>query len=395
MPLPGYLSRRRSTTTQYQLTIHDLNCRYPRAGHDALEIDTGLTIHQIHRLIDEKQVLPRLTSTVVSQSLGSMFRNGSAEPAHLSASGVMPETTAASQVGPISFRPAVAEMLFHTELWARSLQRPWLLHTTCDSEEGLWHKINRLKPRVRSYALRAPSVTQYLSKQQVISLLEAAYYTNWQGYVLNGFLTVTSCLLNPIENRAGSHFSRFRELANKWFEHRNVPWLAMYVWERGSKNGAHVHMLFHCPKSLESEFRAWMRKSLLEGTGHRRLPPHSVRLSVSSEKSVMVQNKRLQYLLKGLDPKSAIRDHEGCRMSLSNYLQIKPVSSGEISWKRVGFSQVIGRRWQDRHGFPSPFRERNMPDQSVVFSPSNLTAPSTPFTDGSEIVEVIIRLQDE
>lgn len=202
--------------------------------------------------------------------------------------------------------------------------------------------------------IKARRRTHHIPSEQVVSVLDAIYFANFQGVLMNAELTMTFMDLGCADD-AECHeaFARFLDRLRAWKNGNKVSVPYFYVWERARDRGLHVHFQGHVPAHLHDQFRKWVVASMesLPGRWRKFGRPH---LKLRRQPSVNSQFAWTRYLLKGVRPQQGLI--VGGRRYRFNECGIKPRVSGEVVFKRVGISESVGAAARKLAGFqPLPW----------------------------------------
>ncbi len=194
-----------------------------------------------------------------------------------------------------------------------------------------------------------PTRSRYLSSRHALNLFRACDFAHHTGRGFNRFVTIAFRDM-PLEEVYPA-FQAFLDKYRSWLEHKRkleaVPSLGpassrldlfpSYAFVQENQTHPHVHVLFHIPKELESEFDKkfvrWAEKVLPEGG-----PSDVDAKDLQAREDV----KRVaNYMMKGLRKKDAKRF----------FLEATVVYQGETVGKRSGISRNLGPVQQEAIGF--------------------------------------------
>lgn len=213
---------------------------------------------------------------------------------------------------------------------------------------------------------RPPVVTDHLSVVEWRRMYEAVAAANYQGWVLNTFVTISWELSGAKNPRyITSLHERFLQLLHRWcydrtmalrvrpnpkLDAQEVPYACIWVKEVGRVMGLHTHLLVHIPKPLFPKFRIWLQRAVHKlaemDLPDPRLAAPARRLAHSSLlMSVHDQWRVFHYLMKGQD-----RENGDIPVLMSGYSDFltgefptaKAVAQGRIAGLRCGASKTLG-----------------------------------------------------
>lgn len=205
---------------------------------------------------------------------------------------------------------------------------------------------------------RVLAESRVLSSRDFLRLYKGVATANYNGWILNTFVTISwslAGLTDPSAVRAAQ--GAFQERLTSWFHYRRKlnrqypPLAAIWVKEVGRTLGLHTHYLLHVPESERREFAAWARKSVATATrsqvrafrktarGQPMLVTHiKDRIEIGDQWNVF------QYMAKGVDPDILTNVIEPARLRVltQEYTGLKRLSDeGTVIGQRCGRSKAI------------------------------------------------------
>ena len=201
------------------------------------------------------------------------------------------------------------------------------------------------------------SESRVLNKRDFERLYEAVATANYNGWILNTFVTISwtlAGLADPSAVRAAQ--ASFQERLTSWFQYRRMadpnypPCAAIWVKEVGKTMGLHTHYLLHVPEN-ERLFARWARRSATKGTdspnwvsgktarGRPMLVTH-----VEDRMEIEDQWNVFQYMAKGVDPDILTNVVQPARLKVltQEYTGLKRLSDeGTVVGQRCGRTKAI------------------------------------------------------
>jgi hypothetical protein len=189
----------------------------------------------------------------------------------------------------------------------------------------------------------------YLSRRAAENLMDALSFAETIGFPLNVSVDINWVMFGGTTHDR-IRLARLQERVSKWCVRRDFPLTMIWVREVGGYGAPHVHILLHVLPWLAAngEFELALNRAVEPEGG----PNHDQAIRV---RPAYDPEGKLRYMLKGLRRKDAA------------LLGVRRTSyQGEITGKRAGTTENIGRRARDRYWI----REgRSTPD---VGAPYNL-----------------------
>jgi hypothetical protein len=209
---------------------------------------------------------------------------------------------------------------------------------------------------------RVLSESRVLSSRDFLRLYKGVATANYNGWILNTFVTISwslAGLTDPSAVRAAQ--ASFQERLTSWFQYRRradlnyPPLAAMWVKEVGQTMGLHTHYLIHVPENERSEFARWARSSVATATGSprrafRKTPrgqPMQVTVVQHVGRDFAGQWNVFRYMAKGMDPDILTNVIEPARRRVltEEYLGLKDLSDeGTVVGQRCGRSKAISTK---------------------------------------------------
>jgi hypothetical protein len=215
----------------------------------------------------------------------------------------------------------------------------------------------------------ASAFTRKISAEDFDKLYTAICYANSCGWILNVEMTVTWPLLGcRSDTEAGGALAHLLHLMYHFCsDKRGLPFVVVWVMERGPERGLHTHFAAHLPAAVKPEFLRWLGRALETVTG---VDPDAVRVrspdgqrlrplhcDFRSSYSALSQWRWFKYMMKGIDPVPDNVDlASNSVQKLWRVLGVRPEPVGLMSTQRVGVTRSIGRGARDAASFHSPFR---------------------------------------
>ena len=176
-------------------------------------------------------------------------------------------------------------------------------------------------------------VSEHLSAYDFFRLYDAVAFANTRGWVMNTELTMT---FHTPDDKALATFQDFMKRFRSWCDYKDIPCVAIYVWERPTNAPLHVHMQMFIPNEWHYAAKMWLPKMTQKGIA-------SCRPRVRRTASTTNQWAWFRYLFKGLDPRVIDPVSE---TSLTAHLRLKVRPQGPIGFRRSGRTKAISRGCQ-------------------------------------------------
>ena len=229
-----------------------------------------------------------------------------------------------------------------------------------------------------------PDPRKFMTPMQLVGLVNASEFAAQSALRLTAHVTVTWKGLPGFRGTSCAAWSRShrllsRHLASFLRDHGITP---AYVWtrERVCGRGGHTHLMVHIPPARWKELKLPLQRHLARECGLT----HPTAVMITGDRGGtrgMVTSKQrfglLRYLAKPIDPDAEIPTGAGS-VQLSTFLGITPEAQSPLPCKRVGWSENIGLKAQQRADYKGVHDILALSEALHPTSPASSVARSAP-----------------
>ncbi|MGH1589595.1 hypothetical protein ACRBEV_16100 [Methylobacterium phyllosphaerae] len=242
----------------------------------------------------------------------------------------------------------------------------WSLMGGAGPAASLHRAIHGHTERQHAQAWTGWGETKGVRVAEFVKAYEAVAFANYRGWVLNTFVSVSWSTVGVTSDIAVAEATkRFLDLCRRHLRGLDVTPAFIWVVERGSTFGLHLHLLLHVPAGCGNAFRNWLPKGFATATrmkpvavtgvdgkkGVKTLDLQVPRTSTTEQQQIAEQWRVFRYVMKGVVPGIFVLDPEHARAAtpLEEVAGLSPADQGLVTSKRVGVARELGTTAQARH----------------------------------------------